>query len=109
MYGFSSNDYIDSFKLINDTYGHIVGDGVIRALSQAINIEIRYTDIAGRFGGEEFLLTMVDSNKEDKHDVIKRIAKRFSELSMKIVDKKVRFRTRIFEIDHHIKDVAMTS
>jgi diguanylate cyclase (GGDEF)-like protein len=45
---------IDHFKKVNDTYGHQAGDEVIRQVSQALRDNLRQTDIAGRYGGEEF-------------------------------------------------------
>jgi diguanylate cyclase len=54
---------IDHFKKVNDTYGHTVGDDVIRQVSRAIKEQVRDLDIAGRYGGEEFgiILTGTDS------------------------------------------------
>jgi len=54
---------IDHFKKINDSYGHQAGDRVIQSLAQLVSQSIRETDIAGRYGGEEFaiLLPGVDS------------------------------------------------
>ena len=49
---------IDPFKLINDTYGHDVGDLVIRATAAALEHTTRAGDIAGRWGGEEFLVLL---------------------------------------------------
>ena len=47
---------IDNFKLINDTYGHDVGDKVIQQLATCLQSKIRATDYVGRWGGEEFLI-----------------------------------------------------
>lgn len=55
---------IDHFKNVNDTYGHEVGDDVIRAVTKRINNCIRKKDIAIRWGGEEFILSFPDMNKE---------------------------------------------
>lgn len=51
----------DHFKEINDRYGHIAGDAVLRRLSEILRTQIRSTDIVGRYGGEEFLVLMPDT------------------------------------------------
>lgn len=55
---------IDHFKRVNDTYGHTVGDDVIREVSQAIRAQIRDLDIAGRYGGEEFGIILTDTPRD---------------------------------------------
>ena len=56
---------IDNFKAVNDTYGHLSGDRVIKALAQLFQQRLRVTDYIGRFGGEEFLMIMPDMNIHD--------------------------------------------
>lgn len=51
---------IDDFKRFNDTYGHAVGDRVIQTLSRRIKNTFKETDIAGRFGGDEFIILVQD-------------------------------------------------
>ncbi|PSW69244.1 GGDEF domain-containing protein [Photobacterium kishitanii] len=58
---------IDHFKKINDTYGHEVGDDVIRHVAQRINNSIRTKDIAVRWGGEEFIITFTDMTPPQLH------------------------------------------
>ncbi|NMB62654.1 MAG: sensor domain-containing diguanylate cyclase [Chloroflexi bacterium] len=53
---------IDHFKLINDTYGHEVGDQVLSSVAQTMRHALRSTDFLGRWGGEEFLLVIYNSN-----------------------------------------------
>ncbi len=55
---------IDHFKKLNDTYGHSVGDNGIRHVANIISNSIRNTDIFGRYGGEEFLITLPDTDIE---------------------------------------------
>jgi len=56
---------IDHFKKVNDTYGHQAGDEVIRRTSSLLTESMRLTDIAGRYGGEEFGVILVDTSADD--------------------------------------------
>ncbi|MFF5297613.1 diguanylate cyclase [Paractinoplanes globisporus] len=51
---------IDKFKSVNDTYGHGVGDEVIREVAARVRASIRHSDVLGRYGGEEFALVLPD-------------------------------------------------
>ncbi len=62
---------IDLFKLINDTYGHDVGDSVIQQLGVFFGRRFKGNEIAGRFGGDEFIIFVKDTDEED---VARRIA-----------------------------------
>ena len=66
---------IDHFKNVNDTYGHPAGDAVLREVSAILKKQIRSTDIAGRYGGEEFAILLVDANRESAFMVAERIRK----------------------------------
>lgn len=55
---------IDDFKYINDTYGHVTGDYVLRAISQAINASLGSSGLIARYGGDEFLVIFENANKE---------------------------------------------
>ena len=52
---------IDHFKKVNDTYGHPAGDEVIRQTARLLRETMRTTDIAGRYGGEEFVIILADT------------------------------------------------
>ncbi|MEX2011454.1 MAG: diguanylate cyclase [Chloroflexota bacterium] len=56
---------IDHFKAVNDTHGHGVGDVVLRGVAQEIKANLRQTDVVGRYGGEEFMLLLVETEVED--------------------------------------------
>jgi diguanylate cyclase (GGDEF)-like protein len=56
---------IDHFKQVNDTYGHAAGDVVLRGVAQAVRANLRATDLIGRYGGEEFLLLLTETDVDD--------------------------------------------
>jgi two-component system cell cycle response regulator len=64
---------IDHFKQINDTYGHDVGDEVLREFAVRLASNVRAIDVAVRHGGEEFLVVMPDTQIEDAHRIAERI------------------------------------
>jgi diguanylate cyclase len=64
---------IDHFKHVNDTYGHPAGDEVIKELAKIIKRSIRETDIAGRYGGEEFAIILPDTPEANVEFVAQRI------------------------------------
>lgn len=64
---------IDHFKKVNDTYGHLVGDMVLRELGSIIRKNIRKIDSAGRYGGEEFLIVLPETKKEQAFIVAEKL------------------------------------
>ena len=66
---------VDNFKKINDTYGHAAGDAVLRDFTDIINGIIRAEDIAGRFGGDEFVIVIPRIEKETALQIAERIRK----------------------------------
>ncbi len=64
---------IDHFKRINDTFGHQAGDEVLRNVARSIKSQIRASDIAGRFGGEEFILFLPQIEKESIYPLAEKI------------------------------------
>jgi diguanylate cyclase (GGDEF)-like protein len=71
---------IDFFKSVNDTYGHPVGDQVIRGLAWLLKGRLRSIDLIGRYGGEEFLVALPGVSPEQAKAVIDRIRGDFSVL-----------------------------
>ncbi len=69
---------IDNFKQVNDRHGHSVGDQVLMHLGQLFQQKLRTIDFAGRYGGEEFLLCLVNSKKEGAQELTKRLLSGFS-------------------------------
>jgi diguanylate cyclase (GGDEF)-like protein len=56
---------VDDFKLVNDRYGHAVGDSVLRRLGEHLRRDFRGTDVIGRWGGEEFIVGMYGMTRQD--------------------------------------------
>ena len=56
---------IDHFKAVNDTYGHAVGDVVLRGVAQTLGVNLRATDKIGRYGGEEFMMILTETDVEE--------------------------------------------
>jgi diguanylate cyclase (GGDEF)-like protein len=71
---------LDHFKRINDTYGHLAGDDVLKAVAAVVRQETRAHDLVGRFGGEEFVALLPSTSKEDAIVTAERIRQRVSEL-----------------------------
>jgi len=68
---------VDFFKKVNDTYGHDVGDEVIKKLSSIMKESIRNSDIAVRYGGEEFLLLLQNTTQETTLQIAQNIHEKF--------------------------------
>ena len=78
---------IDNFKNINDTYGHHLGDYVIKNLAKKLNTLTRQSDIVARYGGEEFVLLFPNTSIEGAQIIAKKICKEISE--QKLINKKI--------------------
>ena len=64
---------IDNFKAINDTYGHLAGDRIIKALATKLRMETRDSDHAARYGGEEFAVILTETTIEDAKMIAERL------------------------------------
>jgi diguanylate cyclase (GGDEF)-like protein len=71
---------IDFFKKVNDTYGHPVGDRVIKSLAVFLKQRLRKTDFIGRYGGEEFAVVLPDTDAASALKVIEEIRQHFAEI-----------------------------
>jgi two-component system cell cycle response regulator len=77
---------IDNFKAVNDTFGHRAGDEVILSVAHAIMACIRKTDVAGRYGGEEFLVLLPETDLASAKVVAEKIRSTVAQLSFEIKD-----------------------
>lgn len=77
---------IDHFKRINDSIGHQAGDEVLRAVAARIKAELRLTDALGRFGGEEFVVLLIDAALDDAAGVAERIRQSIAEQPLVLLD-----------------------
>ncbi|MCU1681934.1 MAG: diguanylate cyclase [Amycolatopsis sp.] len=75
---------LDLFKRINDTYGHLAGDAVLRAVAGAIRGEVRDYDSVGRFGGEEFLVLLPDVPERGARAVAERVRAAITRLEVSV-------------------------
>ncbi len=79
---------IDDFKNINDTYGHVCGDYVLQTISETSKSALRKYDLVGRWGGEEFLIILPQTNIENARQVMERIRVAISEATVDCKDVK---------------------
>jgi diguanylate cyclase len=73
---------IDLFKRVNDKYGHIVGDQVIRDVTLTLKEQIRRNDFAGRYGGEEFIVMLPETPLEKALLLAEKLRKQVSHLTV---------------------------
>jgi diguanylate cyclase (GGDEF)-like protein len=72
---------LDRFKSINDSYGHAIGDKVIKHFAMTLKSCLRENDIVGRWGGEEFVLALSETGPETAQQILDRVAARLKEQS----------------------------
>jgi diguanylate cyclase (GGDEF)-like protein len=82
---------IDYFKKVNDTYGHEAGDQCLMAVAQLFAISCRGSDIACRYGGEEFLLVLPNTSNQTALQRAEEIREKCADLNVVYNDKTIRF------------------
>ncbi|MFH0827007.1 MAG: GGDEF domain-containing protein [Candidatus Omnitrophota bacterium] len=77
---------IDHFKEINDQYGHLVGDAILRDVTEVLKENIREIDFMGRYGGEELSIVFTETDTEDARYACERIRKAIESRSFRVYD-----------------------
>jgi diguanylate cyclase (GGDEF)-like protein len=77
---------IDHFKLVNDTYGHLVGDKALRAVTDTLQSQLRAYDVAGRFGGEEFVILLPHVHEVEALKIAERLRVHIADLAIPVDD-----------------------
>lgn len=72
---------VDNFKQINDTFGHVFGDEVLKFVANCISNSIRSSDMAARYGGDEFVVVLNDANEQQALQIAERIKERLKNSS----------------------------
>ena len=73
---------IDNFKFINDQYGHLIGDDILRMIANTIKNTVRESDLVGRWGGEEFVVLLINAGEKEALRTAERIVKNVSESTL---------------------------
>jgi two-component system cell cycle response regulator len=79
---------IDNFKNVNDQYGHVCGDEVLRQIGRMLTNLIRESDIAARYGGEEFVILLPNASAEGALDLSERLRAAIGEIDVSQMDGK---------------------
>ncbi len=72
---------VDNFKMINDTYGHLTGDEVLKSISKIMKKTFRKTDIIARYGGDEFIVFMPNTDENKAEVAVSRFKKNLEALN----------------------------
>ncbi|ACO03969.1 MAG TPA: GGDEF domain-containing protein [Persephonella sp.] len=80
---------VDNFKRINDTYGHIVGDCVLKEIAKIIKKSLRKSDFVFRYGGEEFLVLLPSTDSKHAYRIMERTRKNIEKASIKCDSHKI--------------------
>ncbi|WP_455209316.1 GGDEF domain-containing protein [Kaarinaea lacus] len=101
---------IDHFKSVNDTYGHLAGDGVLKEVAKRIKNSLRGFDIVGRYGGEEFLLILNRADLQTARMVAERIRSRIAatpiDLSENLLDVTISMGVAMVQVDEAVNSLV---
>ncbi len=78
---------LDGYKQLNDKYGHQVGDQMLQVAAKAIGANLRRSDVAARYGGDEFVLLLPHADVEQAYKVAQRISEEFATAAFAMLNK----------------------
>lgn len=81
---------IDKFKKINDTFGHLAGDKVVTVIAQSLQQSLRNVDFIARYGGDEFVVLLPDTNQEQAQVVLGKLCERIRKIPFKFKKESIR-------------------
>lgn len=77
---------VDHFKHINDHWGHTTGDMVLQQVADVVMDTVRFNDFVFRYGGEEFLIALVEANVQEAYEIAERVRIRLAERQLRLSD-----------------------
>lgn len=96
---------IDYFKTVNDTYGHISGDIILKELAKILMDSVRKGDIVGRYGGEEFSIVLPGTDKQDAFHLCERIRKKIEDYNFDIGNKTIKITVSMGIFSHDFSNI----
>jgi diguanylate cyclase (GGDEF)-like protein len=98
---------VDHFKRVNDSYGHLIGDEVLRALAAELRQQVRESDVVGRFGGEEFTVLLPRTDAAGACRIAERLRSSAGGLSISAADARINVTVSIgvSVLGHHGNDL----
>jgi diguanylate cyclase (GGDEF)-like protein len=97
---------LDHFKKINDTYGHDKGDEVLASVGATLTAGLRASDFAGRYGGEEFLLLLPETDAEGARTILERLRLAIAAITISVVDLHVTASFGVAVLPDHAVDAS---
>ncbi|HEX3543887.1 MAG TPA: GGDEF domain-containing protein [Candidatus Acidoferrum sp.] len=80
---------LDSFKSVNDTYGHVGGDALLQQFANLLKTVVRSSDICGRLGGDEFLLVITHVEADAMYKTVERFREKLAQQQFEMGDERV--------------------
>lgn len=96
---------IDHFKKINDEFGHDVGDSCLIMLTQLLTNNVRHSDLVARMGGEEFLIALPDTTKEQANKLAQKLLQTISQTNLDTLNRAMTVTVGVAELDYNAGSV----